>query len=391
MNSENIIIDLGLHPFADSFIKKNKLAEGEKIFPLRCYLDTKKGHIRTSIVTNDFQRYNEHDYSYTSSNSLYAKTYWVNYATSLIKDLNINPNTQICEIGSNDGFLLRQFKKKTKNVIGIDASKTMCELARKSGVKTYNFIFNKKNVKKISQIKSDIIIANNVLNHSNDPVDFIKSVKKCIKKKGIFVFEVPYWLRLVKEKKFDQIYHEHISYFTVKSSYNYLKNCGFEIFKIHFSEYHGGSLRIYSTLIKKKKLLYDIKKYIKIEEKNKIFKKKKYVKLSKYIQKKKFLFNRKLISYKIRGYKIIGLGAAAKANTLLNYLGVNKETIDFVTDKSKLKIGKFMPLSRIPIFSDNKIKKAGKKVIVIPLAWNLKNFLKEKILKLNGNVKFLEF
>ena len=128
-----------------------------------------------------------------------------------------------------------------------------------------------------------------------------------------------------------------------------------------------------------------------IEEKNKIFERKTYTKFSKYIQKKKFLFNRKLISYKMKGYKIIGIGAAAKANTLLNYLGINKEIMDFVTDSSKLKIGKFMPLSRIPIFSDNKIKTAGQKVIAIPLAWNLKNFLKEKILKLNGNVKFLEF
>lgn len=392
MPNKNQIIDLGLHPFADTFIKKNKLDECEKLFPLRCYLNSKEGHIYNSIVTNDFQRYNEQDYSYTSSNSSFSKFYWLKYSNSLIEDFKINSSTKILEIGSNDGFLLKQFHKITKKTVGIDASKFMCKIANNLGVKTHNIIFNQKNIKKSLFKKNNIIIANNVLNHSNNPVDFIKGVKKIIDPNGIFIFEVPYWLKLVRERRFDQIYHEHVSYFTVKSSFNYLKKCGFKIVRILFTEYHGGSLRIYACLSKRNiKESKRVKKYINIEERSKIFKKKTYIIMMKYLQRKKLLFNRKIISYKIRGYKIIGVGAAAKANTFLNYLGINKDTMDFVTDASKYKIGKFMPYTRIPIYSDNAIRHAGSKIILIPLAWNLKKFLKSKLLNLNKNVVFLEF
>ena len=130
--------------------------------------------------------------------------------------------------------MLSKFKKATKKVLGIDASNFMTKLANKKNIKTLNIIFNFNEAKKVKKKfgSFDLIIANNVLNHSNNPIDFIKGISKLLSKNGIFVFELPYWYNLVKEKKFDQIYHEHVSYLTIKSSYNLLKKNNLEIFKV---------------------------------------------------------------------------------------------------------------------------------------------------------------
>jgi 2-polyprenyl-3-methyl-5-hydroxy-6-metoxy-1,4-benzoquinol methylase len=137
--------------------------------------------------------------------------------------------------------------KNGYKIYGIDASRKMSKIANKDQIKTFNLIFNKKNSeivkKKVGSF--DLIIANNVLNHSNDPFEFVNSVSDILNKNGYFIFEVPYWLNLVKKKQFDQIYHEHINYFTVKSIQHLLKKTKLFITNIDNTDYHGGSLRIF--------------------------------------------------------------------------------------------------------------------------------------------------
>tara|TARA_B100002052_G_C15866939_1_gene592757 strand:+ start:893 stop:2092 length:1200 start_codon:yes stop_codon:yes gene_type:complete len=392
-NREKEIIDLGLHPYADTFLKKNQLKKSEPVFPLKCYINYKSGYIHNFVITNDNSRYNEYEYSYTSANSIYSRNYWEKYCLNIKKNLLVNKKTKILEIGSNDGYLLSQFKKVTKNILGVDASKFMTQLANKKGIRTKNLIFDIKNSNKclMNGKKINIIIANNVLNHSNDPLNFIKGVKNIIDNKGTFVFELPYWVNLVKAKKFDQIYHEHVSYFTVKYSKYLLNKAGFKITNIEETEYHGGSIRIYSSINKSQKENKIVKKYIAMENSLKIFKEKTYVNFMNNLNRKKLKFLKRIINYKLKGYKIIGVGAAAKGNTFLNFIGINNQLMDFITDASKYKIGKYTPLTRIPIFSDNKIKSIKRKICLIPLAWNLEKFIKTKLLKLNKNMRMISF
>lgn len=387
------ILDLGLHPFADTFIKQNQLEQSEPIFPLKCELDIKSGMIRSIVKTDVFKRYNLYEYSYTSSNSKFLKNYWDQLSKKLIKKFRINKNTKILEIGSNDGYLLSKLKKKTKNLIAVDASKLMTKITTNKKIKSLNLIFNNSEAKKIKKKFGlfDLIIANNVVHHANDPYDFINGVKNDLKPNGSFIFEVPYWFTMVKNKNFDQVYHEHASHFNVKSL-NYLCNrCKLEIYNIEFTKNHGSSLRVFAKLSKKPKINKQSINLINNEIKYKIYSPKTYLEIEKHLYKKKLRFLSKIIRYKLKGYKIIGIGAAAKANTFLNYMGLNKFLIDYITDASKYKIGKFTPLSRIPIFSDNKIKLAGHKVVAIALAWNIGKILKSKILKINKKVKFLKF
>ena len=180
--------------------------------------------------------------------------------------------------------------KNNYSVLGVDASKKMCQVAKKKRIKTLNLLFNFANSKKIKRkFKSfDLIIANNVLNHSNNPEDFIKAAKNIMKKDSLLIFEFPYWSNLVRDKKFDQIYHEHVSYFTVKYLKFFLKKLKLSIINIQETEYHGGSLRIF---IKEEQSSYGnklVQSFIKKEDRQGLFKKT-YLKFMENIQSRKML------------------------------------------------------------------------------------------------------
>ena len=385
-----LILDLGIHPFADTFIEKKKLKRKEPTYPLKVFMCKQSGIIQVGNITRPEDRYNLYDYSYTSGNSEYSRGHWENFCKDVIKNTKIN-KCKVYEIGSNDGFLLSNFKKFGHSVMGIDASKFMVNIANKKKIHTVQEIFTNKSSKLILEKygKGDIIIANNVLNHSNDPNNFIKGVFNLLDKNGTFIFELPYWLNTVKSGKFDQIYHEHVTYFTIFMAFNILKKNNFQITKIEQNEYHGGSIRVYSKKSSKPKINVKIKKYINNEKKSGIFNNKIYDKISKFIVQKRNKTIKQIQHYKSKGYIIAGIGAAAKANTLINTFGLNNTHIDFITESSKYKIGKYTPKSRIPIYNDKKLNKY-KKICAILLTWNLKKHLKKKLLTINKDINFIE-
>ncbi len=392
-NKKNIkIFDLGNHPFADTFISSKELVKKEPIYPLRCMLDKKSGCIFNEVITSDKKRYNLYDYSYTSSNSKYSQNYWKRYAINFKKKYKFKG--KILEIGCNDGFLLKQLNIKGFKTYGCDASKFICDLSKKSNLKILNFIFNLKSSRKIKKKIGfvDYVIANNVLNHSNNPDNFIKGVKNMLNDDGYFIFEQPYWLDMIKTSRIDQIYHEHITYFTLKFSNWILEKNGMYLYDYEKSSYHGGSLRVIAK--KKNNFLNQnfnkINKAIQTEEKFGLFKKKIYINITKRLENKKKILLKKITNYKKKNFKIVGIGAAAKANTFLCYFNLNNKIIDFVTDASKFKIGKYTPKTRIPIYSDDILKKKNVKVVAIILSWNISELIKTKLRKFNKNLKFIK-
>ena len=392
-NSRKIrrILDLGDHPFADTFIKKNDLKKKEPILPLKILLCKSSGCIQTETKTSPLKRYNLYDYSYTSSNSSFSRKHWDNFSLEIIKELQPNNNDKIFEVGSNDGYLLKNFKKKGFVILGIDASKYMSRIANKNKIKTECCIFNFNNSNKIKKKfgNCNILIANNVLNHSNEPNEFIKGVYNILDENGTFVFELPYWLDTIKSKKFDQIYHEHVTYFS-KMAFNLLKKHNFEIKKIKKVNYHGGSIRVYAQKEPQPKKIKLVKTLIREEENFGLFKIKTYEKLSHFIESKKKKIINKIKILKRKGNIVIGIGAAAKANTFLNTFEITNKLLDFITENSIYKIGKFTPKSRIPILHDNEIIEY-KKIYAIVLSWNIAKTLKLKLKKLNKKIVFLSF
>lgn len=381
------IIKLGMHPFADTFISEEQYSLSEPVYPLECVLDDKTGEIKLKYETKDDERYNLYSYSYTSSNSKVSRQHWVEYCLEV--DSLIHKGSKILEIGSNDGFLTKQFIDRGHDAKGVDPSKSMAEIAKTNGVETYNFLFNFENVQKINDYGPvNVVVANNVFNHANDPKDFMRSVKHILHDDGVFVFELPYWLCTVRDKKFDQIYHEHVTYFTVKYAYNLLSEYGFEIFKIDIVDYHGGSLRVYSKKKKNVNMIQKVRDMIQEEEKLGLFDHKMYNNFMETLKEDRNNFMIKIYDIKNKGIPIVGIGAAAKANTFLNFYNIDNTILDFVTDASEYKKGKYTPLTRIPIVGD-KIFAEYDEVYALILSWNISDFLIEKIKTINHKVKFL--
>jgi SAM-dependent methyltransferase len=384
----NAIIDLGMHPFADTFINEDQLGLSEPVYPLQCTLNSKTGEVKLKYETKDDERYSLYSYSYTSSNSRFSRQHWDEYATKVSEYLP--QGCKVLEIGSNDGFLTKKLISKGFQAKGVDPSSAMANLASERGVETYNMLLNVENSK---QIKKDFgtvgaIIANNVFNHANNPDNFVESVGNLLDDGGLFIYELPYWLCTIRDKKFDQIYHEHVTYFTVKYSYNLLKKHGFQLKKVDVVDYHGGSLRVVCEKGSNSELTDEIKDMISKEEEFGLFDENKYDEFMSTLLQQRNSFMTKIFEIKESGHPIIGVGAAAKANTFLNFYNIDNTILDYVTDASEHKKGKYTPLTRIPIVGDEVFKEYNK-VYALVLSWNISDILMEKIKEINNNVEFI--
>jgi SAM-dependent methyltransferase len=386
------IIDLGMHPFADTFIPEGALGKSEPVYPLECGLDTETGHVSLIHETNPEERYNLYPYSYTSSNSKVARQHWEDYAGHTSDKVNLQPSSNVIEIGSNDGFLSVQYKNMGCEVIGVDPSKSMADLAETQGIPTFCTLFSLENALELKQHLgglADLIVANNVFNHANDPLDFASGVKELLSDTGDFIFQVPYWYNTITDERIDQIYHEHPSYFTVKSACNLLSSVGLKVYDVEWVDYHGGSIRVYASKEWDRVQMKAVQKFITREEEANLFDPEFYKEFMKKVKRKRDLFLSKL--YKLSGQRhpIVAVGAAAKGNTFLNYYNLDNSVIDYVTDTSEHKIGKYTPLSRIPIDTDEAVFSRYDEVYAIILSWNLSDLIKDKLKAINKNIKFL--
>ena len=389
-NKKNLkeIINLGSHSFADRFIEKKNLKKKDPLYPLILDFCPNCLFIQSRVITNPKQRYSAVDYSYTSSNSNYAKNHWIEFAKSLNKKFSLR-GKKILEIGSNDGFLCNELKKKGSRCVGVDASKFMTKLSSKKKINSITSIFNYNESKKIKKKfgQFDFIIANNVFNHSNTPSNFLKGVFNLLNNDGIFIFEQPDFAIGAISLKFDQIYHEHVSYLTTKNIKSILNYNNFKLTYIDRNEYHGGSLRSFAQK-KNSKIFNSIIEPKKIQNYDQIYNLRFYQNMMKKIKKKKNILFKKISNLRNAGYVICGIGAGAKANTFLTYYGLDYKIVDFITDASKFKKNKFTPFTKIPIKDDLELKKF-KKIACIILTWNISSLVIKKIKKLNKKIIIL--
>jgi 2-polyprenyl-3-methyl-5-hydroxy-6-metoxy-1,4-benzoquinol methylase len=297
----------------------------------------------------------------------------------------------IVEIGSNDGFLSEQFQQRGFRVLGIDASKYMARLARRRNVETVVALFGKEVAIEIRRKygNADLIVANNVFNHANAPVDFAEGVARLLSDGGHFVFEQPYWLTTVRSKKIDQIYHEHVTYFTVKSARRLLRAANMCIVEAEVVNYHGGSLRVYArkvvNLPRERKGTTEM---IRIEERARLFDELNYRELMAEILRLRNAFLKKIYGLKEKGVPIIAVGAPAKGNTFLNFYRLDRTVVNYVTDTSPHKQGKYTPLTRIPIVADS-VFAQFKNPYALVLSWNIIDSIRPKLKRINAAIKYI--
>jgi SAM-dependent methyltransferase len=386
------ILDFGQHAYADTFIAEDQLNLSEPVFPLQVNLCPKSGSIQLGYVSNAEDRYELYSYSYTSSNSKTARDHWDEYA-STVKS-RCRDSKFVVEVGSNDGYLISQFRGDGVRTIGVDPSTDMCDVAQQHGVEVISTLFLESVAQHLRHDvgAANVIMANNVFNHANNPVAFARAVAALLADDGVFVFEVPYWLSMIESGRFtDMVYHEHPTYFTVKMAWNLLKAAGLEITDFDVVNYHGGSLRVFARRDTGGAMPVQVEDAIARETQVGLFDPRFYQVVQRRFEQQRDTWLHEF--YKLRMAEpnavFIGVGAAAKANTWLTWHGLNKTHLHCITDSSAHKQGKYTPLSRIPIRDDAEFAQHDQPYALI-LSWNIGEGLRRAILNINPNTRFIQ-
>ena len=381
------VVSLGYQPLANNLL--NKKDEKCELYPLEVNYCDQCHNCQLSVAVNPKKMFS--NYLYTSSTSKAFRDHFINAANKYKKELKLNKKkSYIIDIGSNDGVALKPFLDLGfKKILGIEPAKNLAKIANKKKIKTFNGFLEKKNIKKIKK-NADLILASNVFAHSDKLKEMAECMLSLLSKKGTIVIEVQYLMNTLKDLTFDNIYHEHYNYWSLTSLTNFFDKLDAKIYRAEKIDTHGGSIRVYVKKDKKTKIEFSVKKILKEEDNYGIKKFDTYKRFGEKVYKIKENVLINLEKLKKQNKKIIGFGAPAKATTALNFFGI-KDEIDFIVEDNQFKHNKFIPGVKIPIRNKSKIK--NKNNILLVLAWNFYNFIKENNADLSNqfvNIKELE-
>lgn len=370
------MVDLGMTPLANAFLDSTSIQEEELFYPLRIFVCDKCLLVQLAeSVESPKKLFSE--YLYFSS---FSKT-WLKHAETLANNLlekfSLNKNDQVIEIASNDGYLLKHFKNANIPILGIEPAENIAKFAEAQGIKTFNKFFGMKTANELKQMgyEADLLIAVNVLPHVPNLKDFVEGIKEILKPNGVCMIQFStYMLPFLHDTEFDSIYHEHYSYFSLLSVQKILSTFELEIFDVDELSIHGGSLRIYVKHLENSKNKVDkkVNNLMKKEIEAGLDLASNYESFSKRATECKLKIWDFFISAKQNNKKIIGYGAPAKGNTMLNFCGIGKEIIEYTVDISPHKQGLFLPGTHIPIKKPESIKETKPDYVVI-LSWNFKD------------------
>ncbi len=372
--------DLGLSPLSNAYRKKEDLQSQECFYPLHAYVCSECYLVQLQEFESPAGIFS--DYAYFSSYSTSWLEHASNYTEMMIKRFRLGTHTQVIEIASNDGYLLQYFKKHSIPILGIEPAENVAKVASIAGIPTLTKFFGTKTALELVQgaQSADVLLGNNVLAHVPDLNDFVKGLKILLKSAGVITLEFPHLLQLMQNNQFDTIYHEHFSYFSLITLQKVFEAHGLELFDVEELPTHGGSLRIFvkhqedqtkNVFLSVQQLidreigygLREIATYQAFSEK------------TKEIRQNLLSF---LSQVKNEGKTIVGYGAPAKGNTLLNYCGIRPDSIDYTVDLSPHKQGLYLPGTHIPIRHPDYINETKPNYVLI-LPWNLKEEIMEQM------------
>lgn len=376
----HIFVDLGKSPLCERYLSLDQLDQMEPFYPLHVYVCDRCFLVQLNEYVSPEHIFTE--YAYFSS---YADT-WLQhakvYTQQMIKRFQLNGNSQVVEIASNDGYLLQYFVKNAIPALGIEPAANVAKAAMDKGISTIVEFFGLESARRLASEGrgADLLIGNNVLAQVPDLNDFVAGMKILLKPEGVITMEFPHLMRLMTENQFDTIYHEHFSYFSLITTEKILAGHGLTLFDVEELPTHGGSLRIYArhehdnskpvgervTLLRQR------------EEQARFTDLETYTRFSEQVKETKRKLLNFLIGAKCDGKSIVGYGAPGKGNTLLNYCGIRTDFLDYTVDRNPYKQGKFLPGTHIPIYPPDKIKETRPDYVLI-LPWNFKDEIMAQI------------
>ena len=376
------MVDLGMSPLANGYLDAKSLEKKESFYPLRVFVCHKCLLVQLSENVEEPKKIFS-EYLYFSSFSKTWLKHTEEFANKAIEKFRLDENNQIIEIASNDGYLLRHFKNKNIPILGIEPASNISKIAEERGIKTINKFFGIKtaNELKMGGYGADLLVAINVMPHVPDIQDFVEGIKIILNKNGICMIQFStYMLPFIHDTEFDSIYHEHFSYFSLLSIQKILNNFKLIIFDVEELSIHGGSLRIYvkheeNTKIKNEERVNEL---IEKEVNAGLTVISNYENFSQQVNDTKIKIWNFFSSAIKNNKKIVGYGAPAKGNTMLNFCGIGKELLEYTVDISPHKQGLFLPGTHIHIKKPDIIKQTKPDYVII-LSWNFRDEIVEQM------------
>jgi len=369
---EHVFLDLGFAPPSNAYLSADDMKKPERYYPLKLYVCEHCWLVQTEDYTQADELFS-HDYAYFSSVSQSWLEHAARYARMITSRLDLDKQSLVIEVASNDGYLLKNFIEVGIPCLGIEPTASTAAAAEKQGIPVLREFFGSILAKRLLRegVQADLIAANNVYAHVPDINDFTDGLKIALKPGGTITLEFPHLMPLIEHTQFDTVYHEHFSYLSLYTVGGIFSAAGLRVFDVEELPTHGGSLRIYGCHVDDARSSTDTVKSLLDEEMRRGMRE---LAIYRDFQRCADLVKNNLVEFLVEqkraGKSIAAYGAAAKGCTLLNYAGIKPDLLPYVCDAAPSKQGKYLPGTHIPIFSPAVLSERKPDMILI-LPWNI--------------------
>jgi len=374
-----VFADLGMSPIANDYLTPEQANAMEPFYPLRalvcasCFLVQLEDYSRAEALFAD-------DYAYFSSYSTSWLAHSERYVEAMTERFGLSASSKVVELASNDGYLLQYFVARGVPVLGIEPAASVAQAAQLKGVPTVQRFFGVETASDlVGEAAADLLLGNNVLAHVPDLNDFVGGMRVLLKPDGVITMEFPHLMRLIADNQWDTIYHEHFSYLSLVTVQRVFAAHGLRLFDVEELPTHGGSLRIFgchAASLRSESAAVDA-----LAERERAAGLEDLAVYAAYGQRvvaEKRDILEFLIALKRDGQRIVGYGAPAKGNTLLNYCGIGTDFVEYTCDLNPHKQDHVLPGTHIPIVSPDRLR-TDRPDIVFILPWNLKDEIIEQL------------
>ena len=372
-----LFLPLGEHPLANGFLREDQLDEPEARFPLDVHVCLDCGLIQVAdqIPAEYFRQY---VYIPSSADAMHG--HFAGLAESLAERFLASADDLTIDIGCNDGLFLSFLHERGDRTLGIDPARNIAELARDKGIEVVTEYFTPELARMIREEHgpAKIVVTTNTFHHIGDLDPFTLGVTLLLADDGVFVVEVPHAGDLVEQNEFDGVYHEHVSQHTVKSFVDHFRLFGLEVFDVERLEIHGGSIRVFARRATNGRVPAPVVgEWLGEEERRGLFSASTYDAFRARVERNRGELLKILSELKADGRRIVGYGASARGNTLLNYYGIGTETLDYIVDRNPLKQGLYSPGMHIPVEGAERLAQDDPDYVLV-IAWNFADEIAEQ-------------
>lgn len=370
----DVFIDLGTTPPSNAFLRAEELGRVEARFPLKVFTCSECLLVQVDEVQRCEALFSA-DYVYFSSYSASWLAHARRYVEQVTRRLSLGPQSLVMEVASNDGYLLQYVAQRGIPCVGVEPTDGTATVARAKGIETMGEFFGRGFARRFAaeRRRADLVLGNNVLAHVPDINDFVAGLREVLAPAGSITLEFPHLLQLVRQCQFDTVYHEHFSYLSLRTVQRILAAHDLVVWDVEELPTHGGSLRVWAQHLGHPRPTSGRVAVMRAKEDaagmgHPAF----YRGLQARAERIKDDLLAFLMEQKRIGMTVVGYGAAAKGNTLLNFAGVRADLLPYVVDASPHKQGRYLPGSRIPVLSEERLR-ADKPDFVLVLPWNLRD------------------